>query len=269
MSYLLSKTKAADSVGRIQNITPESANWDYVGFEVFELKDGQNLIQESKDLELCFVIVGGKANVKSGEYQWSNIGSRKGPFERTPPYAVFVGRNQAIELEAIGDVEIAVCKAPAKTERPARLITPEQLNYISRGHGTNERLVCNIVFGENDADSLLVVEVITPDGNWSSYPPHKHDTDNGERESQLEETYYHRINPSQGFAFQRVYTDDRSIDETMSVEDKDVVMVPKGYHPVGAPHGYELYYLNVMAGPDRRWVFNNDPDHDWIMDYKK
>ena len=109
------------------------------------------------------------------------------------------------------------------------------------------------------------MEVVTPGGNWSSYPPHKHDQDNLPAESLLEETYYHRLNPPQGFAFQRVYTDDRSIDETMAVEDGDCVMVPRGYHPVGAPHGYDLYYLNVMAGPSRRWVFKNDPAHEWIV----
>jgi 5-deoxy-glucuronate isomerase len=119
------------------------------------------------------------------------------------------------------------------------------------------------------AESLLVVEVITPQGNWSSYPPHKHDTDSLPGESLLEETYYHRLNPSQGFAFQRVYTDDRSLDEAICVQDGDVVMVPKGYHPVGAPYGYELYYLNVMAGPTRKWVFSNDPQHEWMIQSQK
>ena len=110
-----------------------------------------------------------------------------------------------------------------------------------------------------------MVEVFTPAGNWSSYPPHKHSVDNVPMESSLEETYYHRINPSQGFSFQRVYTDDRSLDETMAVEDGQVVMVPEGYHPVGAPYGYDLYYLNVMAGPKRVWKFKNDPAHEWMI----
>jgi 5-deoxy-glucuronate isomerase len=117
----------------------------------------------------------------------------------------------------------------------------------------------------HDAESLLVVEVITPPGHWSSYPPHKHDRDALPQESQLEETYYHRLDPPQGFGFQRVYTDDRSLDETLCFGDRDVVLVPRGYHPVGAPHGYTLYYLNVMAGPRRVWKFHNDPDHAWIV----
>ena len=134
-----------------------------------------------------------------------------------------------------------------------------------RGKGTNQRFVRNILPETEPADSLLVVEVITPGGHWSSYPPHKHDTATEGEETALEETYYHRLNPPQGFAFQRVYTDDRSIDEAVTVEDGDVVMVPRGYHPAGAAHGYDLYYLNVMAGPKRQWIFRNDPAHDWIV----
>ena len=134
-----------------------------------------------------------------------------------------------------------------------------------RGKDTNTRYVRNILPETEPAEGLLVVEVITPGGHWSSYPPHKHDTAAEAQETVLEETYYHRLQPPQGFAIQRVYTDDRSLDETISVEDGDVVMVPRGYHPVGAPHGYDLYYLNVMAGPKRQWVFRNDPVHDWIV----
>ena len=127
------------------------------------------------------------------------------------------------------------------------------------------RLVQTFLPEPDPADSLLVVEVITPGGCWSSYPPHKHDSDKLPDESALEEIYYHRLNPSQGFAFQRVFTDDGDLDETMTVHDRDTVMVPRGYHPCGAPHGYDLYYLNVMAGPKRIWKFYNSPDHEWII----
>jgi len=114
------------------------------------------------------------------------------------------------------------------------------------------------------ADSLLVTEVYTPAGHWSSYPSHRHDEDDFPRMTYLEETYYMRLDPAQGFAVQRVYTEDGTLDETMAVRDGDVTLVPRGHHPVGAPYGYDLYYLNVMAGPLRKWRFQNDPDHDWI-----
>jgi 5-deoxy-glucuronate isomerase len=134
-----------------------------------------------------------------------------------------------------------------------------------RGSGTNTRHVRNILPQNKEADSLLVVEVITPGGNWSSYPPHKHDTAAPGQETALEETYYHRFEPPQGFGFQRVYTDERDLDESLCVHDGDVVMVPRGYHPVCAAHGYNLYYLNVMAGPHRAWVIRNDPQHEWLI----
>ena len=121
----------------------------------------------------------------------------------------------------------------------------------------------NVLPASAAAERLLVVEVLTPGGHWSSYPPHKHDCELS-GETQLEETYYHRLSRPRGFAFQRVYTDDRTLDETMTVEDRDVVLVPRGYHPVSAAHGFDLYYLNVMAGPVRRWQFTNAPGYEFL-----
>lgn len=113
-----------------------------------------------------------------------------------------------------------------------------------------------------------MVEVYTDAANWSSYPPHRHDRENPPEETYLEEIYYHEINPSDGFVFQHVYTDDRSLDETMTVENSDAVIVPKGYHPVGVPDGYDSYYLNVMGGPIRQWDFHNDPKFEWLLQRK-
>jgi 5-deoxy-glucuronate isomerase len=146
------------------------------------------------------------------------------------------------------------------------VILPNEHPQIVRGKGSNTRYVTNIM-PENDgsANALLVVEVITPGGNTSSYPPHRHDRNDLPNESYLEETYYHRFNPPQGYGFQRVYTDNRSLDEAISIEDGDVVMVPEGYHPVATLHGYDSYYLNVMAGPSRIWKFHNEPQHEWLF----
>lgn len=165
-------------------------------------------------------------------------------------------------------MQIAVCAAPGSTDAglEPRLIRPEHCKRSVRGKGANTRYVCDILPDSEPAHSLLVVEVRTPSGHSSSYPPHKHDTDDLPHQSFLEETYYHQINPPQGFVFQRVYTDDRSIDQAMAVENSDLVVVPKGYHPVSVPYGYESYYLNVMAGPKRVWQFHNDPQHSWLLD---
>ena len=271
MTSLLSRAQSPNSEGRIQNITPESAAWKYVGFDFFKLKTGQTLKKETGSREVCLVLVTGKASVKTLHESWDNLGERMSIFSKNsgtdgkPPYAVYVPNDDQFSVAAETDLELALCSAPGKGSFPARLIKPEHMTYETRGKGTNTRHICNILPETAEADSLLVVEVITPNGNWSSYPPHKHDSDNIPEESYLEETYYHRINPPQGFAFQRVYTDDGSLDETMAVQNHDVVMVPRGFHPVGAPHGYDLYYLNVMAGPKRIWKFYNDPEHEWIV----
>lgn len=166
----------------------------------------------------------------------------------------------------MSDVQIAVCAAPGTEGYEPRLIRPENCKRSVRGKGANTRYVCDILPDSEPAHSLLVVEVRTPSGHSSSYPPHKHDTDDLPHQSFLEETYYHQVNPPQGFVFQRVYTDDRSIDQAMAVENSDLVVVPKGYHPVSVPYGYESYYLNVMAGPKRAWHFHNDPQHSWLLD---
>jgi 5-deoxy-glucuronate isomerase len=125
-----------------------------------------------------------------------------------------------------------------------------------------ERRIHHILMEDAAAESLLVTEVVTPGGHWSSYPPHKHDTNDPPRETALEETYYHRLRDERGFALQRVYTADRSLDESLAVRDGECVLVPRGYHTVSAPPGYELYYLNVMAGPLREWKVTFDPDHE-------
>lgn len=264
MASLLQRATAPAADGLIQSITPESAHWRYVGFEAYSLKPGQTVSRRTGDREVCIVLVTGKADVSAGGHSWPTIGERMSVFEDKRPYAVYVPAGDTYAVTAMTDLEIGVCSAPGRDGRPARLIPPEAVAYHTRGAGTNLRHIYDILPDTAPADSLLVVEVVTPPGHWSSYPPHKHDTDAMPEESYLEETYYHRIDPPHGFAVQRVYTDDGLLDETMAVHDHDVVMVPRGYHPVGAPHGYSLYYLNTMAGPKRAWRFRTAPSHEWL-----
>ncbi|KAA0018846.1 5-deoxy-glucuronate isomerase [Salinicola corii] len=265
MESLRIRPHAADDQGCVLDVTPRSAGWEYVGFRVHRLSAGQCLEAHTDDREHCLVLLSGRATVASGEQRWDNIGERMSVFERVPPHAVYLPDGVGYRVEALTDLELAVCSAPGHGGHPARLIAPGQIRRSTRGEGSNVRHVHDILPETEPADSLLVVEVYTPAGNWSSYPPHKHDVDDLPRESRLEETYYHRIDPPQGYAVHRVYTDDRSLDETMAVENGDCVLVPRGYHPVGAAHGYQLYYLNVMAGPRRVWKFHNDPDHEWML----
>jgi 5-deoxy-glucuronate isomerase len=248
----------------VLQVTPQSAGWSHVGFEVIRLVAGQTYLGGDAGRETCLVILTGRADVTVDDVRLANVGGRLSVFEDAAPGAVYAPAGASFSVTAQSDVELALCTAPGKPGRTPRLIAPSDMPREVRGKDSNTRYVRNILPETEPADGLLVVEVITPGGHWSSYPPHKHDAATPGEETRLEETYYHRLNPPQGFAIQRVYTDDRSLDETVCVQDGDVVMVPKGYHPVGAPHGYDLYYLNVMAGPERKWIFRNDPVHAWI-----
>jgi 5-deoxy-glucuronate isomerase len=232
---------------------------------VVDLEAGMTLVREGKGRELCIVMVSGVAQARVGRESFDRIGGRMSPFAGKPS-SLYVPPGTRVELFAMGDCEIAVCSAPAKGLLPPRLIPDTAVGQETRGSGANTRHVRNILPDTSPhAESLLVVEVMTPGGHWSSYPPHRHDRDALPAESALEETYYHRLSPPQGYAVQRVYTDERDLDETMLVQDRDVVLVPRGYHPVGAAHGYDLWYLNVMAGPKRIWRFHNDPAHAWML----
>jgi len=251
----------------IAEVTPRSAGWQYVGFRALRLADGEQVAVDTAGRELCVVVVTGRADVTVDATTYQRLGTRDSVFEPTAPAAVYVPPGRAVTVTARGGAEIALCTAPGDgAPRQARVIDPASMRRSTRGQGSNLRYVCDILPQDDPtAAHLLVVEVVTPAGHSSSYPPHKHDTDTPGQETRLEETYYHRLDPPQGFAFQRVYTDDRSLDEACTVEDHDVVMVPRGYHPVVVPHGYNLYYLNVMAGPQRRWIFRNDPAHEWML----
>lgn len=265
MPELIVKPVVADKEGVVLTVTPASAGWEYVGFEVVKLAEGQSILRETGSNEVCLVLLSGHADVATKDAAWAGIGQRMSVFEKTPPYSVYVPNDDRYEVRALTDLELAICAAPGHGNHAARLIDPSRVGVETRGYGNIERQIHNILPENDPADSLLVVEVFTPNGHWSSYPPHKHDRDDLPNESLLEETYYFHVQPEQGFAIQRVYTDDRSLDETLVVRDGQTVLVPKGYHPVCAPPGYEVYYLNVMAGPTRTWKFYNDPDHAWLM----
>jgi 5-deoxy-glucuronate isomerase len=233
-SKLVVRPSEPDADGRIVSVTPEHAKktgpgcekWAYVGFDMHKLKAGQSLKRSTGSVEHCLVFVTGGGEVKVGE-QTFKLEHRDNPFDAKAPGAVYVPYKSEWEVVASTDAELAICNAPGGGNHKPRQIPGDKMSQEVRGKGTNTRYVRNIL-PDNDPDcnSLLVVEVVTPAGNSSSYPPHKHDTDSA-TETALEETYYHRIDPPQGFGFQRCYTDDGSLDEACCVQNGDVVMIPK------------------------------------------
>jgi 5-deoxy-glucuronate isomerase len=259
------RVKAKRVAGEPQHhITPASAGWRYVGFDLWELAPGEAVRGGGDTREMCLVFIAGKGKVVAGGRDFGELGGRTSPFAG-PPEAVYVPAGMAWSVTATSALTLAAGSAPGGGAYEPRVIPAGSHAQIKRGKGSNLRHVTDILPEGDPAHSLLVVEVITPGGHTSSYPPHKHDTDNLPDESLLEETYYHRINPPQGFAMQRIYSDDRKLDEAVAIEDGDVTLVPRGYHPVAAVHGYDLYYLNVMAGPKRTWKFHNATEHAWLL----
>ncbi len=257
--------KPTGTTGRVHHITPALAGWGYVGFDLYRLQPGDVAADVTGDTEAILVLVEGHAQITAAGRDWGVMGDRMDVFEKMPPHCLYVPEASDWQATATTVCTLAVCTAPAMGTYPAARLGPDGITLTPRGQGTNTRHINNIAMENRDvAGSLLVTEVFTPAGHWSSYPSHRHDEDDFPRMTYLEETYYMRLNPSQGFGIHRVYTEDGSLDETMAVKNHDVTLVPRGHHPVGAPYGYEMYYLNVMAGPRRNWRFQNDPDHDWI-----
>jgi 5-deoxy-glucuronate isomerase len=267
MSELLISGKSVpDEDGSILAVTPESAGWERVGFEVLVLEAGASAQRVCGPRELCIVVISGTVHVASEHGEWFDLGGRPDPFSGLPD-AAYLPPESHVDLRAAdGGTEVALCWGPAhRGGAQPRVLPGGAIEVETRGRGQFERYIHPILMDDQGAESLLVVEVLTPAGHWSTFPPHKHDHDDPPGQSHLEEIYYHRIKPAQGFGLQRVYAHDSAIDETLTFRDRDCVLVPRGYHTVAAPPGYEIYYLNVMAGPSRFWAVVNDPDHEWIV----
>lgn len=262
MSLLI---KAELSQGYNELLRVGDPRLEYLSFALISLPAGQSYAGELGGREAVFVILKGKCNVEVGSASYPGIGGRSNVFEERG-YSVYVPVGARYRIEALSDLEVAVCMSEAETEKPPRLIAPDQVKEKVVGKDNWQRSVYDIVDDSVEACHLLVGETINPPGNWSSAPPHRHDEDNLPEEANLEEAYFFRVDPPQGFGVIRVYTEDRRIDETYSVEHNDLVLIPDGYHPVAALAGYRLYYLWMLAGEKRVLKPRDDPKHAWLKD---
>jgi 5-deoxy-glucuronate isomerase len=243
------------------------AGWHWISFAAHELDSGIAIVRPGDNHEVAIVALEGSVGITAGGTSFADVGSRASVFDSTPPPVFLAEPGLQVEVTASGPASVLVASAIGGSIRETRLIEPASMRIEERGAGQTARTVRHLLPPEARAGRLIIVEVMTPGGNWSSYPPHKHDVDDPPVECLLEELYYYRFRRPAGFAFQRVYTTDRVLDESLTPMDGDVVLVPRGFHPVGVPAGYDAYYLNVMAGPVREWRFTLDPDHAWLMDW--
>lgn len=245
-------------------VTPADAGWEWLRFEVHVLEAGRPWRRESADRELAIVFQRGDAEVTVGGERWTVEGRRDVFFGMA--HTVYVPPDQAVEITPSSEVEVAIGSAPAEGKLAPRLIRPEDVKIEIRG-GHNVTRQVSHVLDPDDAEHLLCVEVYTPSGNWSSYPPHRHDVQDPPNEVALEEIYHHRVAPADGWMVQRLYDDAREMDELMLVRDRDTVLVPRGYHPYAATPGYDGYYLNFLAGETPLWIVRDEPQLAWVRDH--
>jgi 5-deoxy-glucuronate isomerase len=256
-----------------QHLTSQKAGWEFLNFNARILRRGETITGDTIENEFIFVLLAGDFSAYTSRGNWRTLNGRKDVFSGLPyalylpPHTTYTLKTESEEL----DIACGWCKCDEVHE--ARFITPEDIynkGIEYRGGDNASRQINSILPPGSDCHRLICVEVYTPSGNWSSYPPHKHDTrridpQTGKLlEAKLDEIYFYKTEKPQGFALQKIYTDDRRINEIVEARNNDVVMVPRGYHPVIAGHGYNVYYLNILAGSDQSLANTDDPNHKWI-----
>ena len=248
--------------GELLHLPRQKANWEWMSFFVRRLQPGGVFNTRTGDEEVAFVILGGTCLADWGQGP-QKLGKRKNVFDGLP-YSLYIPAQSGVSFTAETTCEIAECRVPSKARLEPKLITPNDVASSLRGGGNVSRQIVDVISPAFPADKLVVIEVYTPGGNWSSYPPHKHDTHNPPAEVDLDEIYYYRIPQPGGFAFQHLYAGKHAGERTLKARDGDVVLVHSGYHAVVAGPGYDVYYLNFLAGSSRALAVTEDPQHAWI-----
>jgi 5-deoxy-glucuronate isomerase len=261
-SVVRARNLPADQPGQLVNFTREEAGWEWMSFVVTRLLPGQVLQLETELEEMVLVLLGGTCTADWGTGEQS-IGERAHVFDGLP-YSLYLSTNSHVTLQAKTVCEIAECRVPSTAKYEPRLVSPGEVSTGLRGGENASRQIVEVIPSSFPADKLVVFEVYTPGGNWSSYPPHKHDVHQPPVEVDLDEIYYFRMRNATGFAVQNLYRSDASRDTLVKVRDGDTVLVRDGYHPVVAGPGYDVYYLNFLAGTSRSMTVTEDPDHEWL-----
>ena len=246
----------------VTQITPESAGWTYTGLKIVTLGDAITVATGAD--EWAVVPLAGSGVVES-EGSRLELAGRTSVFDGVSDFA-YIPRDAEFRLS--GEGRFALAHAPARRRLDVAYGAADKVPVEIRGAGNCTRQLNNFLGpGEFPADRLVCVEVLTPEGNWSSYPPHKHDQAS-DTEAELEEIYYFEVKGENGYGIHRTYTADKTIDETVIVETGDGFLVPRGYHgPCIAAPGHDLYYLNVLAGPgEPSLAFSDDPAHHWLRE---
>ncbi len=263
MSKYLRSYKKADGFTRISSIG--DGDLKLIEFGIINLKNGQLYSGDSGAGEVVLIVLGGKCSVSGPGFEFKNIGERKDVFSGKP-HTVYIPCQTSYVITAETDVEIAWAASPSNLKTPAYVIAPEQVKEVHLGKENYQRDAYLILTDAFPSAHFFIGEAFVPSGNHASYPPHRHDYDNPPVEVDMEEVYFFRFNPEQGYGIQKIYTDDNSIDFTCTVQHNDATLIPRGYHPVINAPGYTMYYLWIMAGQThRKFLSVIDPKHKWIV----
>lgn len=259
--------KAPTGLGHHAVVADGHPSLDRIRIAVLRLAPGEAYAGETGAWESALVLQAGAGTIAVESHGIAHRCARQNVFAG-PSSTVFVAPEQTWEVRADGNsaLELIVCSTPGKAGMNSQVITADQLKLRKVGKGNWYRTIYDIVDAPFPAHTMVLGETFNPPGFWSSAPPHKHEVDDPPHESEHEEAYLFRISPSRGFGMQRVYTDDGSLNESYTVEDGDVVAIPRGYHPVVAGPGYQLYYLWILAGNQRVLAPRDDPNHAWLKD---
>lgn len=266
---LLIRSKDTGGTGVFAQVSAEDAGWEFLNMTARRMMAGDKWRADTGEHEMAHVILGGVCAVRTSRGSYERVGRRPSVFAGMP-WAVYVPRRTEFEIEALtDDFEIATCSVPTDEDHPLQLVTPAQSAIELRGGGNASRQINSIIPPGFDCHRIVAVEVYTPPGNWSSYPPHKHDVHRVDAEGRLleadlEEIYFYKIDRPEGYAYQRVYNDSYTIDALMLARNHDIVLVPEGYHPVVSAHGYTTYYLNFLAGSAQSLANSDDPAYAWV-----
>jgi len=261
---LLIKNKTHRVAEGITSIAPFSETiLKYIVFDILYLCKGDTFSLVKKNVETAVVLFYGRCSIKVNGLYYENLGPRYSIFEQNPT-AVYIPVNEEFTVEALDDVEVGLCYARSDKKKNPFIVRPDDIVYREIGKDNFVRKVRDIISESHDVDKLYLGETISLNGNWSSFPPHKHDRDMFPIETKLEEIYHFRIDPPQGFCIQRIYTKEKDIDETYTVENYDSVLIPKGYHPQVSCPGYKEYYLWILGGEKRQYRLFEDDNHSWI-----
>ena len=240
-------------------------NMQLTRFGIVQLAQGTVYAGNTGDFEMAIVTLGGKFAAAGNGWDFAEVGGRKDVFSGKP-HTLYLPRRTEFKLTALTDCDFAVNESPATrdTAKPT-VITPEMTRTISIGRDNFTRAATIMLDEKFDSEHFYIGEGMIPSGNWSGYPPHRHDYDDLPGEIDMEETYFYRFDPVQGFGIQKVYKTDGSIDETYTVKNNDTVAIAEGYHPLCGAPGYQMYYLWTMCGKVNRGLISaKDPAHDWV-----